>query len=85
MTIELLNMDCMDYMATLPNKAFDLAIVDVPYGIGENGDRNASRGKLAIAQDYKAFSGGDREPPPVEYFNELQRVSHNQIVWGANH
>ena len=77
--------DCMDYMATLPDKAFDLAIVDPPYGIGENGDRNASRGKLAVAQNYKAFAGGDREPPPIEYFIELQRVSKNQIVWGANH
>lgn len=75
----------MDYMATLPDKAFDLAIVDPPYGIGENGDRNASRGKLAIAQNYKSFAGGDREPPSTEYFIELQRVSKNQIIWGANH
>ncbi len=82
---ELWHGDCMDYMATLPDKAFDLAIVDVPYGIGENGDRNASRGKLATAKDYKPFAGGDIEPPPVEYFQELQRVSRNQIVWGANH
>jgi site-specific DNA-methyltransferase (adenine-specific) len=37
---ELHNIDCMTYMATLPDKAFDLAIVDPPYGIGENGDRN---------------------------------------------
>jgi len=85
MSIELLNMDCMEYMAGLPDKAFDLAIVDPPYGIGENGDMNASRGKLAVAKDYKAFAGGDAEAPPVEYFNELQRVSKNQIVWGANH
>jgi len=85
MSIELLNMDCMEYMAGLPDKAFDLAIIDPPYGIGENGDRNASRGKLAIAQDYKAFSGGDTEPPPVEYFSELKRVSLNQIIWGANY
>jgi site-specific DNA-methyltransferase (adenine-specific) len=85
MSIELLNIDCMEYMATLPDKAFDLAIVDPPYGIGENGDRNASRGKLAVSQNYKAFAGGDREPPPIEYFTELQRVSKNQIVWGANH
>ena len=34
MTIELLNVDCMEYMATLPDAAFDLAIVDPPYGIG---------------------------------------------------
>jgi site-specific DNA-methyltransferase (adenine-specific) len=85
MTIQLLNMDCLEYMAGLPDKAFDLAIVDPPYGIGENGDRNKSRGKLAVAKDYKSFAGGDLEPPPVSYFQELQRVSHNQIIWGANH
>jgi len=77
--------DCMTLMATLPDRAFDLAVVDVPYGIGENGDRNASRGKLAIAKDYKPFFGGDREAPPTEYFAELMRVSKNQIIWGANH
>jgi site-specific DNA-methyltransferase (adenine-specific) len=85
MTIELLHIDCMEYMATLPDKAFELAIVDVPYGIGENGDRNASRGKLAVAQDYKSFAGGDKEPPSKDYFKELQRVSKHQIIWGANH
>lgn len=85
MTVELLNIDCMEYMTGLPDKAFDLAIVDPPYGIGENGDRNASRCKLALAQNYKSFAGGDKEPPSIEYFNELQRVSKNQIIWGANH
>ena len=77
--------DCMDLMATLADREFDLAIVDTPYGIGENGDRNKSRGKLAVAQDYKSFAGGDKEPPSIEYFNELVRVSKNQIIWGANH
>jgi len=75
----------MEYMATLPDKAFELAIVDVPYGIGENGDTNSSRGKLATSKNYKSFAGGDANAPPIEYFNELQRVSKNQIVWGANH
>lgn len=83
--IELLNVDCMEYMRGLKDKAFDLAIVDPPYGIGENGDRNKSRGKLAVAKDYKSFAGGDIEPPSIEYFKELQRVSNNQIIWGANH
>jgi site-specific DNA-methyltransferase (adenine-specific) len=82
---ELHNIDCMAYMATLPDKAFDLAIVDPPYGIGENGDRNKSRGKLAVAKDYKAFAGGDIESPNKDYFLELQRISKNQIIWGANH
>lgn len=85
MSVELLNMDCMEYMKAQPDNAFDLAIVDPPYGIGESGKTNKSRGKLAVAKDYKAFHGDDLEPPPPEYFNELQRVSKNQIVWGANH
>lgn len=83
--IELLHGDCMDYMAGLDDNAFELAIVDPPYGIGENGDRAKSRGKLAIPKDYKSFAGGDRDAPPIEYFIELKRVSKNQIIWGANH
>ena len=57
--IHLHNGDCMDALRAMPNKCFELAIVDPPYGIGENGDRNASRGKLAVAKDYKPFAGGD--------------------------
>ena len=75
----------MEYMATVPDKYFDLAIVDPPYGIGENGDKNKSRGKLAIAKDYKAFAGGDAAAPDKHYFDELLRISKNQIIWGANH
>ena len=79
------NMDCMDGMAQFPDKFFELAIVDVPYGIGESGANNHTRSKIAIAKDYKAFSGDDLQPPDKEYFNELLRVSKNQIIWGANH
>ena len=79
------NMDCMQGMKEFPDKYFDLAIVDVPYGIGENGDKNYTRTKLAKAKDYKAFSGNDAQPPDKEYFEELFRVSKNQIIWGANH
>ena len=79
------NMDCMDGMKQFPDKYFDLAIVDVPYGIGENGDKNHSRTKLAKAKDYKAFAGNDLLAPNEEYFQELMRVSKNQIIWGANH
>lgn len=75
----------MDYMKTCDDNAFDLAIVDPPYGIGEDGSRNVSRGKLATAKYYKSFHGNDLFPPKVEYFLELQRVSKNQIIWGANH
>lgn len=78
-------MDCMQGMKEFPDKYFDLAIVDPPYGIGENGDKNHTRSKLAKAKDYKAFSGNDLKPPDKEYFDELFRVSKNQIIWGANH
>ena len=88
--IEMLNCDCMEYMATLPDKAFDLAIVDPPYGIGEDGSKTQSRRvsckKWKNPADSKYKTGGwDKNPPSVEYFNELMRVSKNQIIWGANH
>lgn len=79
------NCDCMIGMKQFPDKYFDLAVVDVPYGIGESGDKNHTRGKLATSKDYKAFSGNDLKPPDDTYFKELFRVSKNQIIWGANH
>jgi site-specific DNA-methyltransferase (adenine-specific) len=84
-SIELLHGDCMDYMATLPDNAFELAIVDPPYGIGEDGSKNHTRGKIATAKTYKAFAGNDTSAPDILYFKEMQRVSKNQIIWGANH
>ena len=80
-----LNIDCMEYMATLPDNAFDLAIVDPPYGIGESGANNHTRSKLAVAKDYKPFAGDDLKAPDKEYFEQLMRVSKNQIIFGANH
>lgn len=82
--IKLLNMDNMEYMATVPDKYFDLAIVDPPYGIGEDGASNHSTSRLANAKCYSA-KGWDKQPPAQEYFKELIRVSKNQIIWGANH
>lgn len=83
--IALYHMDCMELLRQTPDKYYDLCVVDPPYGIGENGDRNASRGKLAIAKDYKPFHGGDISAPDSIYFDELRRISKNQIIWGANH
>jgi len=80
MSIELLNIDCMEYMATLPDKAFDLAIVDPPYGIGMDG------GNVG----YKGFNNFEKKSwdsatPDAAYFAELKRVSKEQIVWGGNY
>ena len=78
--IELLNCDCMEYMATVPDKYFDLAIVDPPYGIGMDGG----------CVGYKGFNvfekkSWDSKTPDDDYFQELQRVSKHQIVWGGNY
>lgn len=80
MSIELLNMDCMDYMRDLPDNAFDLAIVDPPYGMGMSG------GNVG----YKGFNNLERKSwddciPDDDYFDELRRVSKNQVVWGGNY
>jgi site-specific DNA-methyltransferase (adenine-specific) len=72
-------------MKTLPNKFIDLAIIDSPYGIGEDGGKNHTRDKLAISKNYKKYSGNDLNSPAEEYWKELFRISKNQIVWGANH
>ena len=84
-SITLYNADCMEVMKTFKDKQFDLAIIDPPYGIEEDGSKNHSRGKIATSKNYKAYSGNDKEPPSADYFKELFRISKNQIVWGANH
>lgn len=70
------NMDCMEYMRSLPDKAFDLSVVDPPYGIGisENPVRQAHKAKC-----------WDNKTPTSDYFKELFRVSKNQIIWGGNY
>ena len=78
-------MDCMELLKQIPDKYFELAVVDPPYGIGEDGSKNHSRCKMAISKDYKAYSGNDIEPPSKDYFITLKEKCLNQIVWGANH
>jgi len=81
--------DCMELMKGKPDKFYDLAIVDPPYGIGENGQRNitgdrpTAKWKNPKSQHYVTFD--DSEIPTAEYWQELFRVSKNQIVWGGNY
>lgn len=82
--ITITNEDNMELMARYPDKYFELAIVDPPYGIGEDGAKNHSRGKATKAKMYTA-KNWDSSAPPKEYFDELLRVSKNTIIWGANH
>ena len=80
------NEDNMQLMARYEDNHFDLAIVDPPYGIGESGANNHKRtGGRAKARNYKAFAGEDKDIPTKEYFEELKRVSKNQIIWGGNY
>jgi len=73
----------MALMARYPDKHFDMAIVDPPYGIG------ASKGTWGISNKGKVTNYGkktwDNAIPPMEYFAELRRVSRNQIIWGGNY
>ena len=94
----------MEYMKTCPDKFFDLAVVDPPYGINApNMNMGESKGYLSTATKLRKGrlnSGGghmknrplttmqcdwDFEPPKQEYFDELFRVSKNQIIWGGNY
>lgn len=89
---EAYNMDCLQAMREMPDKAFDLAIVDPPYGIGcmsmnytKSGDiRPCRHGGVAKRRDYRKFSDWDVKPGK-EYFDELFRVSKSQIIWGGNY
>jgi len=86
MSIELFNEDCMEVMARYPDDYFHLAITDPPYGTGAHVlENNKSRTKLAQAKNYKSYNNEPNDRPTPEYFNELKRVSRNQIIWGANH
>lgn len=78
------NEDCMALMARTPDKFYELAIVDPPYGIGEDGKSNHSRSKLAKAKEY-TVKHWDGATPDSGYFEQLLRVSKNQIIFGANH
>jgi len=113
--IEMMNMDCMEYMAGLPDKAFDLAIVDPPYGVGsvtymprtrdnafggyidkyeitvatlDANQRALSKVEVVHTQTSKKtirnFSEANASPNPL-YFEELFRISKNQIIWGGNY
>ena len=77
--------DCMTVMKDIPDKYFELAIVDVNYGIKQDGRNNHTRSKLCAAKDYRNNSRYDNDSPDKSYFDELFRVSKNQIIFGANH
>ena len=91
--ITITNEDNMELMARYPDNYFELAIVDPPYGIGESSkNRNGvtkikdkRNGRISYVKTDNEIKDWDKNPPQVEYFMELQRISKNQIIFGANH
>lgn len=84
------NMDCLEAMRQMPDKVFELAIVDPPYGIGmDNSNKRTKPSRPNSYTQYPDFryhkADWDCIAPSAEYFTELFRVSVNQIIWGANY
>jgi len=82
---QLYNMDCMEGMKQFPDKYFELAIVDPPYGIGIDGQKLSINKNPKHNRKEHARKEWDSDIPTAEYFRELERVSQNQIIWGANY
>ncbi len=76
--------DCMDIMKDIPDKYFELAIVDPPYGIGMDSIHFKTKTSNAKPTDY-GKKEWDSKKPIDEYWEQLFRVSKNQIVWGGNY
>lgn len=84
--IEITNEDNMELMASYPDKYFDLAIVDPPYGLDDWNERGSNK-KLCNKKHMKLeqIQNFEKKAPQQNYFDELFRVSKHQIVWGGNH
>lgn len=81
--IQLLHIDCKEYMKTCADKSFDLAIVDPPYGLGKTWGKSSCP-KYHNRKKYAIKTWND-STPDEEYFKELYRVSKHQIIWGCNY
>lgn len=78
------NMDCMEAMKQFPDKYFDLAVVDPPYG-GVFTENGGCKGWFAKYHESEDEIIGWNSAPQKEYFDELARVSKNQVIWGGNY
>jgi len=78
--------DNMELMARYPDNYFDLAIVDPPYGIGIDGQKESiNKNNPKANRKMHEFKSWDSETPNAAYFEQLFRVSQNQVMWGANY
>jgi len=87
-TVSLYRIDCMEFMKDIPDNFYDLAIVDPPYGINadkKNSDSNKKSKKSASESKFYGNQNWDSNVPGIGYFQELIRISKNQIIWGVNY
>lgn len=91
---EVYNMDCLEYMKSLPDKHFDLCIADPPYGINAANMANTKSARNRLQQGADKLKNRvlqtnkkdwDFYPPNKEVFDEIFRISKNQIIWGGNY
>lgn len=84
--LEITNEDNMELMKRFPDNHFELAIVDPPYGLGKRlaHDGNGKNAQSKFSDDFKKKAWDD-DIPSKEYFDELFRVSKEQIIWGGNY
>jgi site-specific DNA-methyltransferase (adenine-specific) len=79
------NIDCMIGMSEYPDKCFDLAVVDPPYGIIRSGHNGVKAKNSKHNWKSHTWKDWDNQRPNQTYWNELFRISKNQIIWGANY
>ena len=83
--ITITNEDNMELMSRYPDKYFDLAIVDPPYGLGIDGQKKSVNKNPKHNRKEHLRKNWDNSIPSPAYFNELFRVSKHQIIWGGNY
>jgi len=76
--------DCLEVMKHIPNKSVDLVLTDPPYGILQISHRTVGWSKLAKTKDYGDMSW-DKEIPQKKSFDEMKRISKDQIIFGGNY
>lgn len=81
----LYNADCIEAMKSIPDKFFQLAVTDPPYGIGIDGQKQSINKNPKHNRKEHAQKTWDRGIPAESYFRELERISENQIIWGGNY
>ena len=85
-TNKIIHWDCLEYMKTLPDKCIDLVLTDPPYWIGISWQKQSiSKNNPKSNRKYYEDKQWDNFIPTKEYFEEIMRISKNQIIWGGNY